>query len=173
MNRLITTVCATTLVATPAIAQERQFADLSTIDAQVAAFTGAPVGTPGGARHPVDRRLRLARCPQPLALEWHGQRADMVRVECQAGTGWRVFVPVNSGGSNGPAAAARSEPQIVVERGQVLTIMIEGRAFAVSQQGEALEDGAIGSWIRMRPEGSKQVIRAQVQSPQRAVIPLG
>ncbi|MFB0613788.1 flagella basal body P-ring formation protein FlgA [Aurantiacibacter poecillastricola] len=171
MQRLI---FATALViAAPAAAQSGPFTDPAAIDAQVAAFTGAAIGTPGGARHQVDRRLRLAECLQPLALAWHGRGADMVRVECPSGAGWRVFVPVNRGSTTAPAAFEQVEPQIVVERGQVMTVTVEGRGFAVSQQGEALEDGAIGSWIRIRPEGNREVIRAQVRTPQRAVIPLG
>lgn len=170
MNRFL---ILAVLIAAPATAQQGAFADPGAIDAEVAAFTGAAIGTPGGARHPVDRRLRLAECPQALSLAWHGRGADMVRVECPSGAGWRVFVPVNRGSTTAPAAAVRAEPQVVVERGQVMTVIVEGRGFAVSQQGEALEDGAIGQWIRIRPEGNREVIRAQVRNPQRAVIPLG
>lgn len=173
MPRLTKIILATALLAVPAAAQQGQFADPAAIDAEVAAFTGSAIGTPGGARHPVDRRLRLAQCPQALALAWHGQGADMVRVECPSGAGWRVFVPVNRGSTTAPVASMQAQPQVVVERGQVMTIIVEGRGFAVSQQGEALEDGAIGSWIRIRPEGNREVIRAQVRTPQRAVIPLG
>jgi flagella basal body P-ring formation protein FlgA len=175
MPRLITIAIAATLLSAPVpvLAQQGEFAEPAAIDAEIAAFTGAGIGTPGGARHPVDRRLRLAQCVQPLALAWHGRGAEMVRVECPSGAGWRVFVPVNRGSTTAPAAAVQAEPQVVVERGQVMTITVEGRGFAVSQQGEALEDGAIGSWIRIRPEGNREVIRAQVRTPQRAVIPLG
>ena len=52
------------LLAAPALAQSA-LADLSAIDAAVARFAGAPLGAPGGAAAPVDRRLRLgiaARC---------------------------------------------------------------------------------------------------------------
>jgi flagella basal body P-ring formation protein FlgA len=156
----------------PAAAQDARFADPAAIDAELAAFTGAPLGTPGGARHPVDRRLRLAACGSPLDLAWHGRRADMVRVECNAGTTWRIFVPVNADGSSGgviPAAA----PVAVVERGQVIAIVIAGRGFSVAQQGEALEDGAIGQWIRVRPEGHRNALRARIDTPGRAVIPVG
>ncbi|MFC3098938.1 flagella basal body P-ring formation protein FlgA [Alteraurantiacibacter palmitatis] len=164
-------------------AQAGGFADPGAIDAEIAAFTGAPAGSPGGARHPVDRRLRMAACPQPLALAWHGRRADMVRVECPAIAGWQIFVPVNSAPAAAAHAAARPAP--VVERGQILTVAVEGRGFSVSQQAEALEAGAIGDWIRVRPDAqraangsarpatNREPIRARITHPGRAVIPVG
>lgn len=156
-----------------AAAQDARFSDLAAIDAELAAFTGAPVGTPGGARHPVDRRLRLAACPQALDLAWHGRRADMIRVECNAGSSWRIFVPINAGGDTAGAPTAPQVPVAVVERGQIISIAIEGRGFSIAQQGEALEDGAIGAWIRVRPEGNREALRARIVNPGRAVIPLG
>ncbi|MCR2832759.1 flagella basal body P-ring formation protein FlgA [Parerythrobacter lacustris] len=164
--------CTLIAAAAPALSQSTDFADPATLDAEVAAFTGAAVGTPGGAREPVDRRLRLARCTAPLQLAWLGRAADMVQVACPTGTGWRIFIPVNSGrGAAAPSSAGQG--QIVVEKGQVLTIVVAGRGFSVSQQGEALEDGAIGAWIRIRPEGNREPVRARIETPQRAVIPLG
>ncbi len=170
MIRSALTLLAVSSLALPAAAQDSRFADPAAIDAEISAFTGAPLGTPGGARHPVDRRLRLAACAQSLDLAWHGRRADMVRVECNAGTSWRIFVPVNADGAGGAPAAA---PVAVVERGQVIGVVIEGRGFSVAQQGEALEDGAIGQWIRVRPEGQREALRARIETPGRAVIPVG
>lgn len=154
-------------------AQVGGFADPAAIDAEVAAFTGAPLGSPGGARHPVDRRLRMAPCPQALALAWHGRRADMVRIECPALAGWQLFVPVNAaaGAAATNAAAQRRTPSVT--RGQVLTIAVEGRGFTVTQQGEAMEEGAIGDWIRVRPEGNREPVHARIDNPGRVVIPVG
>ncbi len=166
-------VALTLSSARDAAAQDARFSDLAAIDAELAAFTGAPVGTPGGARYPVDRRLRLAACPQALDLAWHGRRADMIRVECGAGAGWRIFVPINSGGDSAGLAGPQQVPVTVVERGQVISIAIEGRGFSIAQQAEALEDGAIGAWIRVRPEGNREALRARIVTPGRAVIPLG
>src|SRR6478609_6219167 len=55
-------VAALALLGATAPALAAGFADPAAIDRAVAAFTGAPIGTPGGARTPVDRRLRLAAC---------------------------------------------------------------------------------------------------------------
>lgn len=178
MNRKLILLAAAGLACTvsPAVAQLSAYADLSAIDAEVVAFTGSPIGTPGGARHPVDRRLRLAACPGALALNWHGRSADMVRVECTANTRWRIFVPVNATVATMAAAPAPDDARSampMVERGQVLTLTIQGRGFSVSQQGEALEDGSIGDWIRVRPEGNREAVRARIDTPGRATIPLG
>lgn len=176
MRRVFPAATAASLAAalvSPVHAQSGGLADPAAIDAAVAAFTGAPAGSPGGARGPVDRRLRMAACPQQLDLAWHGRGAAMVRVECNGAAPWRVFVPVNAAGaaaSSSPAAGAARAPQI--ERGQVLTVTLQGRGFSISQQAEALEAGRVGEWIRVRPEGSREEVRARIDTPVRVTIPL-
>lgn len=135
------------------------FADPAEIDRAVAQFAEAPTGSQGGARLPVDRRLKLSRCQAPLALEWYGRARDTVLVQCPVSGGWRLFVPIESG-----AAAARAEK--VVARGEVVSIAVQGRGFVLSRQGEALESGAVGDWIRVRPAGSKQdTVRVRILHP--------
>jgi len=137
------------------------FADPSEIDRAVAQFTGAAIGSQGGARLPVDRRLKLARCATPLALEWYGRGQDTVLVRCPVAGGWRLFVPIE----RAPAAAATAA-QEVIARGERVSIDVRGKGFTLSRQGEALEAGAIGEWIRVRPVGTKtDPIRARVLQP--------
>lgn len=140
------------LLAAPA--QAGPLADLAMIDHAVAAFAGAPAT-------PVDRRLRLAACAQPLALAWHGPQRDRVRVECPQPGGWRLFVPLAAAqGLPGEAAA------LLVTRGDAISITVSGSGFAVSQPGEALESGAAGAWIRVRTLNPKaQPLRARVIRP--------
>lgn len=139
-----------------AILSAAAFADPVAIDRAVEAFTGAPAGVEGGARTPVDRRLRLAACPAPLALSWHGTARGNVLVQCPAAPGWRIFVPVL-----GAAAAPAAAPAVV--RGDPVTIAVAGAGFSVSQPGEALESGPAGSWIRVRGlAGKAQPMRARV-----------
>ncbi|MCK9541957.1 MAG: flagella basal body P-ring formation protein FlgA [Novosphingobium sp.] len=143
-------------------------ADLDAMDRQVAAFTGAPAGTPGGAAAPVDRRLRLNSCRTPLSLSWRGERRDSVVVRCPDTGGWRLFVPVRTA-----APAERAAP--AVNRGDAVTIAVEGDGFAVSQPGEALDAGTVGEWVRVRAAGraaSAQTTRAQVVRPGLVAIPL-
>jgi flagella basal body P-ring formation protein FlgA len=147
---------AALLAAAPASAG---FADPAQIDRVVEQFTGAPIGVAGGARLPVDRRLKLSTCEAPLALEWYGRGHETVLVRCPVSGGWRLFVPVTSVPGAGPA-----EP--VVARGEVVSIVVEGRGFTLSRQGEALDGGAVGDWIRVRPAGAKSdPMRVRVISP--------
>lgn len=136
-------------------------ADPAAIDTAVAGFTGAAIGEPGGARLPVDRRLRLAPCAEPLALEWHGSGRATVLVRCPVAGGWRLYVPVEAG----PAAAAAAAAPIVA-RGESVAIAVRGRGFTLTRQGEALEGGAAGEWIRVRPAGTRtDPMRARVLRP--------
>jgi flagella basal body P-ring formation protein FlgA len=161
------TVIATSVLAVATPTQAAEFHDLASIDRQVAAFTGNPTGSDGGASLPVDRRLKLAHCPLPLSLEWYGNARQTVLVQCPIAGGWRLFVPT----SGTAAPAARAEP--VVSRGEAVAIAIKGRGFTVSRQGEALEAGAIGDWIRVRPAGDKRdTIRARIIQPGKVALDL-
>ena len=143
--------------ASPALAQTT--ADLDAVDRAVAQFTGVPLGQPGGAAMPIDRRLRLTPCRVPLALAWHGLRRESVEVQCPMPGGWRLYVPLAGAGP----AAMQSD---AITRGDAVTVTVMGQGFAVSQNGEALESGPVGAWIKIRTGGSgAPVLRARVQRP--------
>jgi len=155
-------VAAAALCATAAPAVAAGFADPAAIDSAVAQFTGAGIGAPGGARSPVDRRLRLAQCAAPFALEWYGKSRETVLVRCPEAGGWRIFVPLAAGGSR-PAGAVGPD---VITRGEVVTITVRGSGFTLSRQGEAMEAGAVGEWIRVRAVDKRgDPLRAQVLRP--------
>jgi flagella basal body P-ring formation protein FlgA len=155
--KLVVAAAALGAIAAPAAAAG--FADPAAIDRAVAQFTGAEIGAPGGARAQIDRRLRLAHCPADLALEWYGRAHDTVLVRCPEPGGWRLFVPLTAGGSG------QAGPD-VVGRGEVVTITVRGAGFTLSRQGEALEAGAVGEWIRVRPTDRRgDPLRAQVLRP--------
>ncbi|MES2493153.1 MAG: flagella basal body P-ring formation protein FlgA [Pseudomonadota bacterium] len=138
--------------------------NLAELDAAVAQFTGVPLGRPGGAAQPVDRRLRLAACTREPTLQWHSGRREAVLVQCPDPGGWRVFVPVLQ-------AAAGAD---AVLRGETVTVMVGGAGFSVSQAGEAIESGAVGAWIRVRPaSGAAQPLRARVVRPGLVRLDLG
>lgn len=161
MKRMIASTWAASLMLAAMPATAGQTVDLNAIDQAVANFTGAPAGMPGGAAMPVDRRLRLAPCNARLALSWYGTRHDTVQVECPVVGGWRLYVPL---GSAGEGVAAASAPAIT--RGDSITITVAGDGFAVSQPGEAMESGAVGSWIKVRGvQAGAQPLRGKVLRP--------
>lgn len=150
------------------------FADLDALDRQVAQFTGAGIGQPGGAGAPVDRRLRLRPCAAPLSLGWHGPRRETVIVQCPDAGSWRLFVPVIA---SAQAAAAVAELP-AINRGDAVTIAVNGDGFTVSQPGEAMEAGAVGAWIKVRRitvnarPAATDAMRARVVRPGLVAIPL-
>jgi flagellar basal body P-ring formation protein FlgA len=139
--------------------------DLTMIDSAVAAFTGQPIGVPGGAAQPVDRRLRLTWCSAPLALAWYGNAQTSVLVSCPDAGGWRVFVPVMQ-------ARREAASAIAVARGEGVTITVAGDGFSVSQPGEAMDAGAIGAWIRVRTNAKADPVRARIVRPGLVELPM-
>lgn len=172
MKRIVPATLAL-VAATFAIppAQAQTFSDPAAIDAAIAAFTGVPIGQPGGAAQPVDRRLRLAPCRQALAIAWHGPaasaRRDTLAVRCPDAGGWRLFVPVVQGANGAMASASPA-----VTRGEAVTITVTGPGFAVSQAAEAMESGPVGAWIKVRTASRNEPLRAQVVRPGLVSVPV-
>lgn len=154
------TLVALAVAAPCAPLSANSFHSPAAIDAAAAQFLGAEIATAGGAARPVDTRLKLANCLEPLAVTWYGRNKTSVQISCPA-KGWRVFVPVTGGPSHSGSAG-----EVVVERGETVTVSYEGAGFTLTRQGEALEPGRQGQWIRIKPSGEKaQPIKAQVLRP--------
>ncbi len=149
-------IAALLLAAYPASAAAIH--DPAAIDRDIAVFTGVPIGAPGGAARPVDRRLALKACSAPLALSWRGDAHGSILVECPDAGGWHIYVAV-SAAIRPPAAA------VVIARGQAVTVALTGDGFSVSQPAEALESGALGAWIKVRTQAKADPVQAQVVRP--------
>ena len=65
----------------PLLLAAASFQDIAALDRSVAAFTGRPTGAEGGARTPIDTRLRLATCPT-VSLSRRSEQHDAVVVSC-------------------------------------------------------------------------------------------
>lgn len=141
--------------------------DPSEIDRAVMQFTGASIGQPGGARTPVDRRMRLNACGAALQLDWYGNARESVQVRCPD-AGWRIYVAVAQAQQVGQPGGE----QMVVSRGETVSILIQGGGFSLSRQAVAMEEGAIGSWIKVRPMQDKKAdpVRAQVMRPGQVAV---
>lgn len=143
-------------LSAPAIAQN--FTDPALIDREVASFLGMSPTLAGTAFVPVDRRLKLTNCAQPLSTGWQGTRRDSVLVQCPQPGGWKVYVRLVG------QPAAEQAQQAAVKRGQAVTVTLRGSGFSVSQSAQALEDGATGDWIRIRV-GKETEMQAEVLRP--------
>lgn len=142
--------------ATPAQAQG--FEDLAGIERQVAAFADGDPADPASTLIPVDRRLRLSACDTPLELAWPGTRRDSVLVRCPRTGGWKIYVRLLASNT------ARAAVTPVVMKGDSVTVMLRGPGFSVSQSGQAMEPGAVDSWVRVRV-GKDGEMRARVLRP--------
>lgn len=136
-----TLFAALLLSSAPTAALAESFEDLDRLDSRIEIMTGAAPGQAGGAMAPLDRRLKLAACPQPATIEWAGSNALAVR--CPA-IGWRLRV--------GIVAVAREQAKAVlsVHRGDTVEVSVAGDVFSVTSTGIALDDGAEGASIRLK-----------------------
>jgi len=154
----------------PALAQG--FENLEMLDNRVAAALGANIGEPGGATTPIDRRLRLQACPQPVEI---GEPvAGALAVRC-APLGWRIRVSIMGTPQTRQTAAtaspahARAEP--VVRRGDQIELIAIASGFTVSTLAVAEQDGAPGDRIRVRTDRRTAPVIGQVLEDGRVALP--
>lgn len=126
--------------AMPAMAGAQSFQSHDAIDARV---TASLVGT-GLAAWPVDRRLKLAACPQPLQVD--PPALGLVAVRCDA-LGWRVHARIE-----GPPATVTYSTPVVIKRGDPVTVDFIAPGFTIAAQGIAEGDARAGDRVRVRVE---------------------
>ena len=146
--------------------------DTASLDRAVAAFTGQAIGAEGGARAPIDARLRLKACPT-VALSWRTEAHDAVVVAC-AGPDWRIFVPVRGATpatAGAPRLAAPARTEHVIRRGDPVVIEAGANGFAISREGVAMTDAAPGGRFIVRVEGAKSPVQAVALAGGRATLP--
>lgn len=113
-------------------AAAQPYQSLAAIEARAAAQAG-------GAVRPVDPRLKLAACPEPLIAA--GPVGAAVAVGC-APLGWRVRVAM----VETPAAAS----PITIRRGDPVSVVITRPGFELRAEGLAQNDGRVGDHVRVR-----------------------
>lgn len=163
------------LLASPASAQAQAIQDLNEIDVLVAATMGAGIGEPGGARAPVDRRLKLKACP--VALEITGPDLGAAAVRCPA-LGWRIRVPLDLAAEREQAVAARpGQPRAApgqgaegVKRGEPILLTVDRPMFSLSRVMIADKDGRVGEVIPVRDDPKGKPIFVRIVEPGRATI---
>jgi flagellar basal body P-ring formation protein FlgA len=151
--------------AAPATAQS--FEDLDMLEMRVSAELGAAIGEPGGPARPLDRRLRLAPCPEPATID--APALGAVAVRCP-GVGWRIRIPLVAGGTGASfEAAAAAEP--IVHRGDQVEVVVLASSFSVSTTAIAEQNGAPGDRIRVRTDRRSAPFTGQVMADGRVALP--
>lgn len=150
--------------AAPASAQS--FEDLDLLERRLLDTLAADIGEPGGPARPLDRRLRLAPCPEPAAFD--APALGAVAIRCRP-LGWRIRVPLTAGAIAAGGTSVRAEP--IVRRGDQVEIVAMTSSFTVSTVGVAEQDGAPGDRIRVRSEQRRSPFVGQVLADGRVALP--
>jgi flagella basal body P-ring formation protein FlgA len=161
------------LAAAPAGAQG--FQSTAQLDQAVAQFTGAAMGTEGGAQLPVDSRLKLTKCAMPQ-FGWLSDRQDAVVISCMA-PAWKVYVPVRRAVKVAPTAAAPTavvavaKPEPVIRRGDPIMVEAGAPGFSITRDGVAMGDAPVGGRLMVKVDPAKPPIQAVAMEAGRAALP--
>jgi flagellar basal body P-ring formation protein FlgA len=129
------------------------FEDITALDAQVAAITKAAA--------PIDRRLKLARCPEGVMID--PPALDAVALRCKS-LGWRIRVALLQ------VEKAETVPSVIIRRGDAVELISSGSGFEVSTQGTAVEDGRLGKGIRVKSLTAAGIIVGTVTAEGKVII---
>ncbi|MFT3965855.1 MAG: flagella basal body P-ring formation protein FlgA [Sphingobium sp.] len=154
-------------ISWPQSARAQSFQNLDQIDSLVATTVGANIGEPGGPIAPVDRRLRLAACPQIPSIEGPVFGAAIVRCDK---LGWRIRVPlalekpVQAAAAYGRAPAAAPQQRVIlIRKGDPVQLVAGNAAFSVSRAMIADQDGAVGEMISVRETRTSPAVSGRVE----------
>ncbi|MGY2734756.1 flagella basal body P-ring formation protein FlgA [Sphingomonas sp. UYP23] len=171
---LLMLVIATPLAATA----PRTFQDTAALDRAVTAFAGHGIGDEGGARTPIDSRLKLAACPM-VSMAWRSEAHDAVVVTC-TGPEWRMYVPMKLpvAAPKGaaplvltPSEVAMARPVYVIKRGDPVTISAGSQGFSITRDGVAVGDAVAGGRFLVKVDPAKAPIQAVAIDSGRATLP--
>lgn len=165
---LLATFAAALLASLPMPAHAQNFENIDRLDSLVAMSVGANRGQPGGQIAPIDRRLRLAACPQAPVVE--ATQPSYTTVSCAA-IGWRIRVPLAPGqqapmAANMPVSRAFSTQSqaVVVKKGDPVQLIAGNETFSISRLMIADEDGGVGAMIRVREDKKAAPVLARVEA---------
>lgn len=130
----------------PAAANAGAFQDLDAVNASATQAAN-------GAIRPVDRRLKLAACPDLLLADPPTLGAVLVR--CPS-LGWRLRVMIDT--TNAAAATA----PVIIKRGDPVSVNFVAPGFSVTTNGIAEGDARMGERVRVRVEQKASPVMGEV-----------
>lgn len=166
MHRKMIVSLAALAAGIPATSAQQATEDWQAIDRLTAMVANAM----GRTATPIDRRIRLARCPEQASVE--AIDAQTLAVRC-ASLGWRLRVAMSgpAGQAMAPATFARPAASApVIRRGDNVRVTIETQSFAISYSAVATQDGRVGETIALRGSDAKNLLSATVTGPGRASL---
>jgi flagellar basal body P-ring formation protein FlgA len=141
------------------------FEDLDAID-ELTALMASSVGREA---LPVDRRIKLARCPEAVAIDFADR--DSLAVRCKS-INWRLRVPLAASRSDATLHGAATQRAALtapaIRRGDNVSLEIRTETFTVSYAATAIDDAAVGQQVRLRTGDNRWPIRAIAVAPGRA-----
>jgi len=153
------------LACTPAATAQQASEDWQTIDVLTAMVANAM----GRSATPIDRRIKLARCPEQASIT--AIDAQTLAVRCPS-LGWRLRVPMTGPAGVTPTQASYVRPAAaaapVIRRGDNVRVTIDTESFSISYAAIASEDGRVGETIALRGSDAKSLLSATVTGPGRA-----
>jgi flagellar basal body P-ring formation protein FlgA len=132
--------CPFLLLALPSPAAAQVFENLDQLDARIAETAVAA--------QPIDRRLRLAPCPEPATIDPPALGAIAIRCPARS---WRIRVPLLG-----------KTAEILVRKGDVVTLAYTGSGFDILTTVTAQEDGPLGAPVRVKPPTGNGFLTARV-----------
>jgi flagella basal body P-ring formation protein FlgA len=162
LTRLAAGAVAVSLAAQAQAQQGNE--DWQTIDV----LTEMVANAMGRSATPVDRRIKLARCPEQASVT--AVDAQTLAVRC-ASLGWRLRVPMTGPADASPATASFARPAAsapVIRRGDNVRVTIETESYSISYAAVATQDGRVGETIALRGNDAKSTLSATVTGPGRA-----
>lgn len=160
-------IAVASVTLAPAAHAQQANEDWQTIDVLTAMVANAM----GRSATPVDRRIKLARCPEQASVT--PVDAHTLAVRC-ASLGWRLRVPMTGPAADVdavPAAAAFARPAQgapVIRRGDNVRVTIDTESYSISYAAIATQDGRVGETIALRGNDAKSALSATVTGPGRA-----
>ncbi len=130
----------------PAAANASGFQNLDAVDETAQSVAGGEIRR-------VDRRLKLAACPDALVAAPPSQGTVIVR--CPA-LGWRIRILTES-----DKATAANTP-IIIKRGDPVSVNFVAPGFSVTTNGIAESEARIGERVRVRVEQKANPVMGEV-----------
>lgn len=129
--------------------------DLDFLDARIAVYLGGTPADAGKRAEPIDRRLRMVRCPEGALFD--SPQLGAIAAYCPS-KGWRLRVPLI-----GLTATTAQPAEVVIRRGDAVELAYIGHGFDITTGATAMEDGRAGGVVRVKTSTGTATVTTRVR----------